>query len=167
METFIITKKKNNGAVGRQDKQGENRVQNLPQTQVKWVYNLDDGSGRCIECAVLLPPECKQNTEELQPLKVLGANIHRRFEKDVEGRGQRGINGGTKRSTTVENPRVPLKDISIGSIVKVKGQIGTWRNEVQVEAIKIEIVKGLDAEVKAWNEAREFKQRVLMKPWVC
>lgn len=132
------------------------------------VFILDDGSGACIECPALNAPKpvfANERARHLAQLDQIGAN-HRREEEDMKEKDKWKIakdkkNGGPSRT----NPIVPWNEIDIGTVVRVKGKIGRWNDEPQVEAVIIEVV-GLDAEVQAWNTARQFKADVLDKPWV-
>jgi hypothetical protein len=54
----------------------------------------------------------------------------------------------------------------VGAVVKIKGGINTFRDQKQVEIIKVEVLKSTDQEVRCWNEVLEFRKDVLRVPWV-
>ena len=131
------------------------------------VYMVDDGSGVGVECSciVLTPPS---------NVDVAGAEPHKNlnYEKD-KGKAKESVTvtGGNKdgKETPPEgvgNPKVPWDDIDVGTVVKVKGRIGAFRKIKQVDVVRIEIIRGLDQEVKFWDEARVFKRDILDQVWV-
>ncbi|KAE8444067.1 hypothetical protein EG329_000935 [Mollisiaceae sp. DMI_Dod_QoI] len=141
----------------------------VDQFKEKRVYTLDDSSGVCVECTAVAPPrpiETVNIPKHLGQLAAIEAQIVNAEEKK-RGKGKEKAEGKDEKKTpSVLDPVVPWEEIDIGTIVKVKGRINNWWNQLQIEAIKIEILKGLDAEVKCWNEIREFRESVLEKPWV-
>lgn len=146
----------------------------VDQFKEKRVYTLDDSSGACVECtAAAAPPRLVETANvpkhlnqlaalEAQIVKAEGENGMKGKEK-VEGNDKK---ADEKKTPSVQDPIVPWEDIDIGTILKVKGRINNWWSQLQIEAVKVEILKGLDAEVKCWNEIREFRESVLEKPWM-
>lgn len=147
----------------------------------KRIYTLDDSSGACVECTAVAPPDAPSPIpsvpKHLNQLAAIEAHVAK-FGQEENGKGSGNVNAvvvrdksdgneGEKKTPSVQDPVVPWEEIDVGSIVKIKGRIGrNWLEQMQVEIIKVEVMKGLDAEVKAWNEIREFRNNVLEKPWV-
>lgn len=56
--------------------------------------------------------------------------------------------------------------INIGSLVKVKGTISSFRGRRQLELKRVFRVQDTNAEVQAWSETAAYKRDVLSRPWV-
>jgi len=112
------------------------------------VYTLDDSSGKCIECTCPAPLPPKSTT--LPPaVTVTKPNAPQQPE-----------------GPTVTNPKVPWDEVDVGAVVKIKGGIREFRDERQVEIIKVEVLRSTDQEVKCWNEVLAFRKDILSVPWV-
>lgn len=147
----------------------------------KRIYTLDDSSGFCVECTTIAPPEAPSTIVDmprhLNQLAAIGAQAAK-VEQEERRKGKGKLNAavvrdrhdkkeGEKKTPSVQEPIVPWEEVDVGCVVKIKGKVHrNWRDEMQVEIVKVEVIKGLDAEVKAWNEVREFRDSVLGKPWV-
>ncbi|KAH8765842.1 hypothetical protein BGZ57DRAFT_767529 [Hyaloscypha finlandica] len=109
----------------------------------KNVYTVDDSSGMCVECVCVAPvPAPKMGTI-----------------------GRKG-NGGDKTAPSVQEPIVPWDLMDVGTVIKVKGRIGDFWKQRQVEVVKVEVLWSTDQEVKCWNEVMDFRRDVLGKHWV-
>jgi len=73
---------------------------------------------------------------------------------------------GEKTAPSVEEPIVPWEQMDVGTVVKVKGRVGDYWKQKQVEVVKVEVLRCIDAEVKCWNEVMDFRRDVLGKEWV-
>ncbi|KUJ21741.1 uncharacterized protein LY89DRAFT_681158 [Mollisia scopiformis] len=129
-------------------------VREKKENKDKKIFTLDDSSGVCVEVTVPAPPVFEAPDAGKKHLGQLA--------KLQEGKGDK------KEDSTpsTENPVVPWAEIDVGTVIKVKGRVNMWWKEFQVEGVKIEVVRGLDAEVRAWDEVREFRETVLGVPWV-
>lgn len=131
------------------------------------VYTLDDSSGMCIECTAVAPAAAKsavkvpvpRHLDQLNALSKIGEPVGPKTESAVKKRDKHW-------QPSTQDPDVPWELLDVGMTVKVKGKVGEFRDVKQIEVIKIEIVNGLDAEVKCWNEMMRFGTDVLAKPWV-
>jgi len=56
--------------------------------------------------------------------------------------------------------------ITIGTTLKAKGTLSTFRNTFQLNLLRAFVVKDIDTEVEVWNGYAEFCRQVLAKPWV-
>ncbi|KAF8866937.1 hypothetical protein BDZ45DRAFT_178389 [Acephala macrosclerotiorum] len=141
----------------------------------KRIYTLDDSSGACVECTAIAPPDAPstigphvpKHLEQLAAIEAQAAKV----KQDERGKGKGNMNSVVvreeKKTPSVQDPVVPWVEVDVGTIVKIKGRVGrNWLGQMQVEIIKVEVIHGLDTEVKAWNETREFRENVLGKPWV-
>jgi len=106
---------------------------------------LDDGSGACIDVRITRKPvtkvvagESNTDVKNLQVHSYLGC-----FELVVDGKG-----------------------LDIGTVVKAKCTISSFRDTRQLVLKRISIIKNTNEEVAAWRETAGFKKDVLSKPWV-
>lgn len=136
----------------------------------RMVYTLDDSSGVNIEVTCAAPPK---------PLS-----------KEVEGTGALNVAASTTKPASVSAPAKSttalapiesaaaepqqlispdgpnLTNIDVGSVVKVKGGIGIYRDQKQIRLKVITTLGDTNAEVKCWNDVATFRKDVLSKPWV-
>ncbi|KAM0439823.1 hypothetical protein ACHAPT_000920 [Fusarium lateritium] len=104
------------------------------------VYTVDDSSGACIECTVVI-------------------------SAPQEGGGSTAVTATDAAPNNVDaNP--PLANIDVGSVVDVKGGISTFREERQVTIEKMVPLRGTAQEVALWEKRIKFQSEVLDKPWV-
>jgi len=127
------------------------------------VYTLDDSSGVCIECTcvVSVPPLVATDLAGSAATSSGAAKpVFPRYpDKRLEIAKPR-------LDTSVTNPRVPWSEIDAGSVVKIKGRIGKFREQKQIDVVKIDIIRSTDEEVRCWNEVLTFRKDVLGKAWV-
>ncbi|KJZ78460.1 hypothetical protein HIM_01851 [Hirsutella minnesotensis 3608] len=60
----------------------------------------------------------------------------------------------------------PYDDVDIGMVIDVKGELSTFRDEMQVRLAKMCPVKGTEQELKIWEKRVRFRRDVLDKPWI-
>ncbi|KAM5346605.1 hypothetical protein ACJ41O_009610 [Fusarium nematophilum] len=106
------------------------------------VFTVDDSSGACIECTVVISALGEgAKAEEAAPNKV-------------------GMN-------PLPAPAPGLyADIDIGSVVDVKGGISVYRDERQLNIEKMATLRSTAQEVALWEKRVKFQTEVLDKPWV-
>ena len=147
------------------------------------ILTVDDSSGSCIECVCAIPSIVSVS----KPAETTGAAVgrlnqfqvqihpHRNGNESLKYEDKAGQGGGKPKPTgsdqkteqpSAQNPLIPWQDVDIGSVLKIKGQITSFRDMKQVDVIKIDIIRGTEAEVKCWEEVYTFRQSVLSKPWV-
>ncbi|KAF4463066.1 ob-fold nucleic acid [Fusarium albosuccineum] len=107
------------------------------------VYTVDDSSGACIECVVLIstPGEGTDNAvmaTESAPKKV--------------------------DANPLPSPAL-LADIDVGTVVDVKGSISTFREERQLNIEKMIALRSTAQEVALWEKRIKFQSEVLEQPW--
>jgi hypothetical protein len=103
------------------------------------VLTLDDSSGACIEACLLLPNP--SITVEAKPTgQVIGIP--------------------TAAATAVD--QAP----DVGTVVNVKGELTTFRNERQITVKKIDSVKSTAHELALWEQREAFRRDILEKPWI-
>lgn len=105
------------------------------------IFTLDDSSGMCIECTSLTPRPSRFSTIPV-----------------VEKVGKYG--------PTPAKPKIPWEDMDVGVVVIIKGGVTTFRNQKQIDIVKVEVLRSTDEEVKVWNNVLGFRQNVLSTPWV-
>ena len=123
------------------------------------VLTVDDSSGMCVECCAVVPlggvevGRDEGGSRHLRQLEALSSRIHDTKKED-------------KEQPTLQDPAVSWKDIDIGRVIKVKGIAGMWRDVMQINVIKIVVVRSTDEEVRCWGEVGAFRKEVLNVPWV-
>ncbi|KAF4635849.1 hypothetical protein G7Y89_g2242 [Cudoniella acicularis] len=120
------------------------------------VYTLDDSSGMCIECTCPLPLPSN-------PTLLVTITPNQESSKTKYGESNQ---DESKAGPSVTNPNVPWDEVDVGVVVKIKGGISDFRDQKQVEIIKLEVLRSTDQEVKCWNEVLAFRNEVLNVPWV-
>ncbi|KAL8741136.1 MAG: hypothetical protein Q9184_008420 [Pyrenodesmia sp. 2 TL-2023] len=119
------------------------------------VMTLDDSSGLTIDVF------CRKEVNNALALNTA-----------VESHQTINLNNGSRyvenkhTYTTNEGFRISLKDIDIGSVVKIKGGISEFRGEKQVTLERISVVRTTNEEASAWAENATFYDEILSKPWV-
>lgn len=111
------------------------------------ILALDDGSGASVEVKTELRA-VRPGDNALYPSNTVVDNLDVKWIMNVE-------------ELSVDKTPVP-----IGTCIKVKGTIDTFRNERQLKLERIRIVPHTAAEVRAWEETALWKCDVLSKPWV-
>ncbi|KAK0125602.1 hypothetical protein ONS95_000390 [Cadophora gregata] len=152
----------------------------------KKVFTVDDSSGMCIECTAVAPPPppatdaptlpshlnqiaslmAVQTTHDSKHAdnknRVRGVDNEKEKEKTAASKGKE----SGKVVPSVQSPAVPWDQVDVGTVVKIKGKVGSWWDAIQLEVIKIEVLRCTDQEVRCWNEVMTFKRDVLSKSWV-
>jgi endo-1,3(4)-beta-glucanase len=80
--------------------------------------------------------------------------------EDAKKRGKRAD------QPSAQNPLVPWEAVDVGRVLKIKGQVTTFRGMKQIDVIKIEVLGGTEGEVRCWDEMVAFRRDVLSVPWV-
>jgi hypothetical protein len=106
------------------------------------VYTLDDSSGACIECMVLIPST--------------GSKI------DEQGKGD----SGQKSDDANPTPQPEYLNLAVGNVIDVKGGLSIYRDEKQLHIEKVTAVRCTAQEVALWKKRAQFRTEVLAKPWV-
>ncbi|KAK5020927.1 hypothetical protein LTR16_012519, partial [Cryomyces antarcticus] len=58
------------------------------------------------------------------------------------------------------------KILDIGTVIKARCTLGSFRGVRQLELKRVALVHTTDEEARAWADLADFKQDVLSKPWV-
>lgn len=111
------------------------------------LISLDDSSGACIEVKTSLR-QVKEDDSAEYPSNTLVDNL------DVH------------TSLGVTSVYINKEPIEVGTVVKAKGTLDSFRNTRQLKLERIWIVKDTNDEVKAWSETANWKRDTLSKPWV-
>lgn len=110
------------------------------------LLTLDDGSGACIEVKTTLR-ERKAGDHAEYPSNTLVDNVDVHVELGLPAL------------------RINNEPVEIGTVIKAKGTIDTFRNTRQLKLERIWVVKDTNEEVKAWAETAKWKRDVLSRPW--
>jgi hypothetical protein len=127
----------------------------------RMVYTLDDSSGVNIEVTCAAPPKLPE-TEGGIAGAVTATNSK---IKPVSGHAI--VTPLVAETRALISPDGPdLTNIDVGSVVKVKGGIGVFREQKQIRLKIITVLGDTNAEIKCWNDMMRFRRDVLSKPWV-
>ena len=111
------------------------------------LISLDDGSGACIEIKTSFRV-VKEGDEAEYPSNTVVDNL----DVDV-GLG-------------VPTLCIDKKPINIGTVIKAKGTIDTFRKTRQLKLERLWIVKNINEEAKSWAETAQWMRDVLSQPWI-
>ncbi|PBP18199.1 OB-fold nucleic acid binding domain-containing protein [Diplocarpon rosae] len=154
----------------------------------KKVFVVDDSSGMTVECTAIAPAPAAvvggdgrpKHLEQVAAVMAAPSSKSLPYatgnprkedtakEKKVGGHGpRRGASGEEVKPTpSVQTPLVPWQLIDVGTVVKVKGRIGEWWGTVQIEVVKMDVMRGVDEEVRCWDEVMAFRRGVVGAAWV-
>ncbi|KAH8811973.1 hypothetical protein F5884DRAFT_297214 [Xylogone sp. PMI_703] len=122
------------------------------------VYSLDDSSGACIECSCAAPitpnPLVPDPIVPNRPGERSGGN-------KIDSRA-----GNAQQAKPPSDPNLPLESIDIGTVVKIKGGIGIFREQKRIEIKRIQVIRSTDEEVRCWDEVRAFLKDVVGEDWM-
>lgn len=107
------------------------------------VYTVDDSSGACIECTILMSVS----------------------QEGVDSAGTAMNAAPNKAEANPPAAAALLANINVGSVVDVKGGISTYREERQLNIEKMVPLRGTAQEVALWEKRIKFRSEVLEKPW--
>ncbi|KAH7312373.1 hypothetical protein B0I35DRAFT_411104 [Stachybotrys elegans] len=102
------------------------------------VFTVDDSSGACIEAAKAIPSNASI------------ANA---------------IADSTKVATELPKPSHAQGEPDVGSVVDVKGQLMTFRENTQIKVEKMVCLQTTAQELALWNKRTKFRREVLEQPW--
>ena len=121
------------------------------------IYTVDDSSGACIDCSCIIPASAPTD------LRGGPAQSHK---KDSVTKAAIKTDDTKTQEHGVDNPNVPYGVIDVGTVLKIKGRIGSFRDMMQIEVVTAVVVRLTEMEVKFWDEAMKFKKEVLENAWV-
>ncbi|KAH7027912.1 uncharacterized protein B0I36DRAFT_145078 [Microdochium trichocladiopsis] len=113
----------------------------------RFVYTIDDSSGKCIECALDAPS---------------------RPARDAAKQGETSDQTGNSDPTETILPGFaapPASEYDVGMVVIIKGSVQIFRDQKQMKIHKIQVVRSTEEEVQFWNKIASFRQEFLVKPW--
>lgn len=113
----------------------------------RWIMSLDDSSGATIEIT------CGRQKPVQSALPAQHASTASFPNAPTEGHTATGV-------------RIDLRGIDIGSVVKLKGGIGSFRGEKQILLERVSKICTTNEEAAAWAENTKFRRSVLDIPWV-
>ncbi|TKA66587.1 hypothetical protein B0A49_08579 [Cryomyces minteri] len=111
------------------------------------LLTIDDGSGATIEIKITRL-DTAQSANSTSPL-----------DTEVENVKVKAQLGGF-------DVLVDGKILDIGTVIKARCTLGSFRGVRQLELKRVALVHTTDEEAQAWADLADFKQDVLSKPWV-
>ena len=128
------------------------------------VFTVDDSSGACVETFATFTPPPKPDNSAAATVKVTnGSTI------DAKGSKTKASTVTPKTGTAEENQSktdLPYNDLDVGHVVDVKGKLSTFRDEMQIEIIRLTTLKSTEQELLLWERRTKFRRDVLERPWV-
>ncbi|OLN85333.1 Protein stn1 [Colletotrichum chlorophyti] len=106
------------------------------------VFTVDDSSGACIECVVTLK----------MPSSTAHASPH--------------ANGFFGVNRPQPQPPGDCVDVGVGTVVDIKGGLKMFHDEMQIKIEKVKSLKSTEQEVALWERRTQFRNEVLLQPWV-
>lgn len=107
---------------------------------------LDDSSNACIDVKIERLDPAKVDADSTSNTTVPNLDINVAFGYDSE-------------------IKIDGQIVDIGSVVKAKCTIGSFRGGKQLELKRCGVIKDTTEEVAAWESMVEFKRDVLASPW--
>lgn len=127
------------------------------------VFTIDDSSGACIETfATFTPPPKPDHSADATVKAANGGAI------DAKGSKSKANTVAAKTGTLEEDrPKItlPYDDLDVGHVVDIKGKLSTFRDEMQIEIIRLTTLKSTEQELVLWERRTEFRRQVLETPW--
>lgn len=129
-----------------------------------WLFTIDDSSGATIDVTCRKPPK-GQNPKDRDEDNIAGQDERSwqpaaptlRTDKDKEGLGG-SDNGEDTRNTMISR-------IDLGTVVKVKGTISTFRNVRQIQLERLTLISDTSEEMRFWDQRSQLLADVLSEPW--
>jgi Telomere regulation protein Stn1 len=112
----------------------------------RWLLIIDDSSGATIE--ITCP----------KPQKKAGAGVEK-VSDEQSGLDAAKLAEEQARATTIAS-------IDVGSVIKVKGKVGTFRESRQIQLERIAIIPDTNAEMDFVEQRMNLMLEVLSKPWI-
>ena len=115
----------------------------------RFIFTLDDSSGATVDVT------CERPKPTVRLENVRSVNVTSTSLQDL-----------TRKGVTSSRKDIDLTGVDVGTIVKIKGLIGSWRAERQLLLERIWIVQSTNEEAVAWTENQSFYADTLGRPWV-
>src|SRR2546423_2245560 len=124
-----------------------------------WVFTLDDSSGATIDVTCRKPNKViEQNEKRYAPQNGMSVSA-----QDAAAAAGGKMDDGAK---TEESARIEmLSRIDVGSVVKVKGTVGSFHSVRNIALERLEIIPDTNTEVRFWVQRTQLFADVLSKPW--
>ncbi|ROT36609.1 hypothetical protein SODALDRAFT_352553 [Sodiomyces alkalinus F11] len=119
------------------------------------VYTVDDSSGACIECNVVVK-RCAL-TEIVDDKSTTSADA----AASARARARASLS-----EPRLEYQQPGCENVDVGSVVDVKGSVALFRDEKTVKIEKVRVLRSTEEEVALWERRAAFRRDVLSKPWV-
>jgi hypothetical protein len=124
-----------------------------------WLFTVDDSSGATIDVTCRKPDKAEE-PDEHRPIQQNGNDA---LTQAATGKARNNNDDGSLQETSASMD--VLSRIGVGSVVKVKGTISTFRSVRQIALERLEIVPDTSAEVRFWIQRTQLLTDVLSKPW--
>lgn len=112
----------------------------------RWLLIIDDSSGATIEVSCPKPEEKADGNPD---------------QASKDGSELDGI-----RLAEVQARANTIASIDVGSVISVRGKVGTFRDTRQIHLERVAIVPDTNAELKFVEQRTKLRVEVLSKPWI-
>lgn len=113
--------------------------------QKRWLFIIDDSSGATIEVSCPKPEAKADRGPELAPKE--GSELNGAGFADEQARAN------------------TIASIDVGSVISVKGKLGSFRDSRQIHLERVAIVPDTNTELRFVEQRTKLKVEVLSKPW--
>jgi RPA family protein len=111
----------------------------------RWLLIVDDSSGATIEVTCPKPEKDADGGQEKASDDLLKPDAGRLLKEQARANA--------------------MSSIEVGSVIKIKGKVGTFRDTRQIHLERIAIVPDTNAEMHFMEQRAKLKLEVLSKPW--
>ena len=116
----------------------------------RFVFVLDDSSGLTIDVTCARA----QTTQQSLLPDIVDSKASKPDDIAIPQKGK-----------TQTGNEIDLHDVDIGTVVKIKGTVGSWRCQRQILLERLWIVRSTTEESTCWAENFAFGSEVLSRPW--
>lgn len=120
------------------------------------VFTIDDSSGACIETITKYTPPPKPEIKTNATAEAPNGNVQDTIASAPEPAAKKD-----------DEPQIalPYEDLDVGHVVDVKGRLTSFRDEMQIEIVKMTTLRSTEQEIALWERRTKFRQEVLERPW--
>lgn len=124
------------------------------------VFTIDDSSGACIETITNYTPPPKPERLASAVTEAPNGNL-----KSAKASKAKDAAAATKQDNEIKIP-LPYEQLDVGHVVDVKGRLTSFRDEMQIEIVKMTTLRSTEQEITLWERRTKFRQEILDKPWI-
>ena len=120
-----------------------------------WLFTIDDSSGSTIDVT------CRKPAKENEAGKQQGTGA----QNSKTNKAKDGSLDDDEEEDDENARNTMMSHLDIGTVVKAKGTITTFRNVRQIQLERITVIPDTNAEMRFWDQRTTLLVDVLSKPW--